>query len=253
MDALLQFDDVSFHYADGTRALERVTFAARARARTVLLGRNGSGKSTLLHLADGLLKPSAGRVLFDGHTLGSTRPDEARSRARVGLVFQESDHQIFSASVEQDVSFGAFNLGWDRSRVERETRHALDVTGCTPFRERPVHALSGGQKKRVAIAGVIVMGPDLILADEPTAHLDPEGQDGLIDLFDALHRAGKTFLVATMDVGFARAWFDHAVVLDGGRVVASGPAREIAGDGPLLKRHGLWSRHMRGNDSTGTT
>lgn len=242
MNSILHFQKTSFRYPDGTMALHEVEVGFQEGKKTVLLGRNGCGKSTLMQLCNGLLKPTVGQVLFRSCPIDYSRDGLTQLRSKVGFIFQETDCQLFSASVEQDVSFGPFNLGWEETRVVQETEKALQQTGCHSFRGKPTHYLSGGQKKRVAVAGVVAMYPEVILADEPTAHLDPIGCDELRDLFSSLHATGITFVVATHDLHFARHWFDDAIVMLDGAVVASGDAASLLSDQALLRHAGLVSR-----------
>jgi len=243
-EPLMRFENVHYAYPDGTRALDGVSFDVAPGRKTVVLGRNGCGKSTLFLLADGLLRPDKGTVYFRGAPLDYSPRGVAAVRAQVGLIFQETESQLFSASVEQDVSFGPYNLGWDEATVVEATRDAVARTGCGPFQHKPVHHLSGGQKKRAAVAGVAAMKPGIIYADEPLAHLDSEGADGMVDLFSRLHQQGITFVVATHNLAFAKGWFDDAVIMGEGRVVAAGPAASILSDGAILREAGLVSRHF---------
>ncbi len=243
IDELLRYEEVHYSYSGGSPALSGVNLGITRGRRTAILGRNGCGKTTLMLMGNGLLRPQRGSVWFDGKPMDYSKDGLMQVRSRVGFIFQETESQLFSASVEQDVSFGPFNLGWDEHRVAEATELALSQTGCDAFRHKPTHHLSGGQKKRAAVAGVVAMHPTIILADEPTAHLDPQGVDDLIDLFTTLHAGGMTFAVATHNLVFARSWFDDAIVMSEGRPLASGPTSEILADTNLLKKAGLYSKY----------
>lgn len=243
--SILEFDDVSYSYEDGTEALREVSLRFKKGSRTALLGRNGSGKTTLMYLAIGLYRPNRGRVLVDGKPLSYSASELAAVRQKVGMVFQHTDAQLFSASVEQDVSFGPFNLGWSEAKVREVTDEAIRDCGCESYRNRPTHYLSGGEKKRVAVAGVVAMKPEMILADEPSAHLDPVGTDEVFDIFSELNARGVSFLISTHDLHTVARWCEDAVVMDEGRVVAQGRVKDILSDRGMLSRVGLRSRYAR--------
>jgi cobalt/nickel transport system ATP-binding protein len=226
--------DVVYVYPDGTRALDGVSFSVGEGERVGLVGPNGAGKSTLLWVLSGLLRPASGEVRWRGRTL-----DEAgrrRLRARVGLVFQDPDDQLFSPTVWEDVAFGPVQAGLPDAEVSRRVGAALAKVGMSHAKDRPPHHLSEGEKKRVAVATVLAMEPELWLLDEPTAGLDPRARRQLVSLLRELPGAQ---VVATHDLRLVAELCSRAVVLDGGRVVAEGPARTLLRDAELLDRHGL--------------
>ena len=236
---LLEFADVGYVYPEGSIGLAGCTLSVQRGAREVLLGANGAGKSTLFQLANGLLRPQRGSVGYDGVALDYGRSGLRALRTRVGLVFQNPDRQLFSASVHEDVSFGPLNLGLDDEVVRARVDAALDAVGMTAWADKSVHHLSFGQKKRVCIAGVLAMEPELLLLDEPLAGLDPAMRCELLAVLDRLNATGVTLLVATHDVDFAYRWADRAHLLANGRCMASLDAVDLAEAEPCLAEVGI--------------
>ena len=224
---LLELDAVRFAYPDGSVGLDGCTLAVRRGAREVLIGANGAGKTTLFQLANGLLRPQAGHVRYAGQTLDYGRAGLRELRGKVGLVFQNPDRQLFSASVYEDVSFGPLNLGLDEATVRVRVAEALDAVGMAAHADKCVHHLSFGQKKRVCIAGVLAMEPELLLLDEPLAGLDHAMREDLLAVLDRLNARGVTLLVATHDVDFAYRWADDIHLLAAGRCLASFAAGDL--------------------------
>lgn len=216
---------VCYAYGD-VRALHEVDLRIRPGRRLALLGANGSGKTTLLHCLAGALQPTVGRVQLDGRALDRNRKALDRHRRIVQLVVQDPDDQLFSADVFRDVSFGPLNLGMTAEQARQRVEETLKLLDVADLAERPTHQLSFGQRKRVAIAGAVAMAPRYLLLDEPTAGLDPAGQDELVAALQRLERGGTTVALATHDVDFALSWADDAAVVTGGRV-RSGPAVEV--------------------------
>lgn len=223
---LLTLHDVSHVYPDGSAGLGGCTMALAGGRRHALLGANGAGKSTVLQHLNGLLRPSAGQLCWDARPFDYSRAGMAALRRRVGLVFQNPEHQLFSALVEEDVSFGPLNLGLDNATVRARVAAALDAVGLRDHAQRAVHQLSFGQKKRVCIAGVLAMEPEVLLLDEPMAGLDAPMQADLAALLERLVASGVTVLLSTHDIDFAFRWADEIHVMAGGRCIASGPATQ---------------------------
>jgi cobalt/nickel transport system ATP-binding protein len=246
-------DDVNYRYLDRFVALAGVSLTVRAGERVALLGANGCGKSTMLKLLAGLIVPDGGTVRAFGTELTESAVDDDQFgrafRARVGFVFQSSDAQLFSPTVRDEVSFGPLHLGFDRSEVERRVDDVLALLGITDLGERAPYQLSGGEKKRVAIASVLVTSPDVLLFDEPTAGLDPRTQDWFLDLLVELHRAGKTIVCATHDLAALDQLADRCVVFsEEHRIVASGSPAEILADVSLLETTNLVHLHAHRHD-----
>lgn len=228
---VLAASQLSFGYGQ-RRILEAVDWRLDA-PRTALLGANGSGKTTLLRLLSGALAPTAGVVCVDGVALQRTRPGLIAHRQRVQFVAQDPDDQLFAADVFRDVSFGPVNLGLAEAEVRGRVDETLALLGLEELAARPIHELSFGQRKRVALAGALAMRPGVLLLDEPTAGLDPAGVRELTDALDGLVRARTRVVVATHDVDFALGWADEAAVLVDGRLTV-GPPAGLLGDADLV-------------------
>jgi cobalt/nickel transport system ATP-binding protein len=238
-DVVFETAALGYRYPDGRPALVDLTLRIRRGERVALLGANGSGKTTLLLNLLGLLTPSSGEIRAFGEKLGHGTADLKRLRSRVGLVFQNPDSQLLSASVAEDVSFGPMNLGLDLDVVRSRVAEALASVGMADYAHIPAHALSFGQKKRVCIAGVLAMRPEVLLLDEPTAGLDAVAFEELLGVLARLHADGMTIVLSTHDIDLAYAWADRAEVLDGGRLVGSCVASEFAAAFPTFTRHAL--------------
>ncbi|MCF6526140.1 energy-coupling factor ABC transporter ATP-binding protein [Streptomyces sp. JJ36] len=235
---LVELAGAGFAYEDGPWVLRDLDFAVTEGRALVVLGRNGSGKTTLLRLLSGGLRCAAGELRLAGTPVGHDRKDLTRLRTTVQLVVQDPDDQLFAASVEQDVSFGPLNLGLPEPEVRARVAEALEALGIAGLRDRPTHQLSYGQRKRAAIAGAVAMRPRVLVLDEPTAGLDPQGQERLLGVLGTLRGAGTTVVMATHDMDLALRWADDAAVLtpDGLR---TGPAPALLTDPELPAVAGL--------------
>lgn len=235
---LLEAIALSHRYADGSTGLDGCSLAIRRGSRNALLGANGSGKTTLLQHFNGLLHANGGSLHFAGAPLDTSRAGLAALRRRVGLVFQNPDRQLFSASVVEDVSFGPLNLGLDETTVRIRVAEALAAVGLAGYADRPVHHLSFGQKKRVCIAGVLAMRPEVLLLDEPMAGLDSAMQLELEALLARLTAQGITIVLSTHDVDFAYRWADDIHLLAAGRCLASFAAGDLPQHAEVLRQAG---------------
>ena len=226
-DAILSLKDVSYSYPDGTNALNDCSLTIRRGMRTAVLGANGAGKTTMFLHLNGILRSSTGCVQWEETPLDYSRDGMRKLRSHVGMVFQNPDSQLFSASVREDVSFGPMNLGLPKKIVRERVEEALLAVGMTESADKPVHNLSYGQKKRVCIAGVLAMRPEVLVLDEPMAGLDIAMQEELTLVLERLHAAGMTIIIATHDLDFAYGWADEAIVLQSGRLLAQGNVAEV--------------------------
>jgi cobalt/nickel transport system ATP-binding protein len=223
---LIETRDLCYIYPSSVQALYGVNFIAPRNARIAVIGSNGAGKSTLFRHFNGILKPASGSVLIRGEPI--TRANIKEVRKFVGIVFQNADDQIFSPTVEQDVAFGPTNLGLDEQTVMHRVDEALRLVGIEELRDRVPHHLSGGEKKRVAIAGVIAMEPEVLVLDEPTAGLDPKGVADLIGFINNLSKKyGMTVIFSTHDVSLVPEVADYVYVMNRGRFMAEGTVNEI--------------------------
>jgi cobalt/nickel transport system ATP-binding protein len=228
-------------------ALDAVSLAVTAGQRVALLGANGSGKSTLLRLLDALCFAAPGTVRFCGEPLTEERfQDETFSfdfRRRVGLVFQNPDVQLFNPTVFDELAFGPLQLRWPRDLILSRVARTLEDLDIAHLKDRPPHRLSGGEKKRVAIASVLILDPQVLLLDEPTAGLDPRSQSQTIDLLAGWKETGRTVVTATHDLDSVEEIADHCFVFQAGRLVAQGTPAAVLGDDDLLRRTGLLHAH----------
>ena len=224
---LLAFENVAFRYPDGNVGLDGCSLTIGKGSRNALIGANGAGKTTLFQHANGLLRHQTGAIRYAGQPLDYSRSGLRALRSAVGLVFQNPDQQLFSASVQEDVSFGPLNLGLDMDTVRQRVTAALRAVRMDDYADRPVHNLSFGQKKRVCIAGVLAMEPQLLILDEPMAGLDHAMRQELLAVFDHLHSQGITLLLATHDIDFAYRWADRIHVMTGGQCTAAFDATDF--------------------------
>jgi cobalt/nickel transport system ATP-binding protein len=240
MKPLFEFDAVFYRYPGQEQfALQALTAVLPAGERVAVVGRNGAGKSTLFLHCNGLLRPVAGAVRFRGQPLAYDRPSIKALRHRVGLVFQNPDNQLFSASVAQDISFGPLNLGLSEDEVRRRVAAAADLCDITHLLSRPTHALSGGEKARVALAGVLAMEPEVLVADEPLASLDPWMRLALFEILQRFYDRGNTILMATHNLSVVSDWATYVIVLQAGSVAFSGTPATLLADEAVLRATGL--------------
>ena len=231
---LIETRDLTYTYPGNVTALHNINFVAPRNARIAVIGSNGAGKSTLFKQFNGIFRPTSGSVLIRGEPITSANIREVRKF--VGIVFQNADDQIFSPTVEQDVAFGPTNLGLDPDTIHHRVHEALKLVGIEDLAHRVPHHLSGGEKKRVAIAGVVAMEPEVLVLDEPTAGLDPQGVHDLINFINSLSRKyGMTVIFSTHDVSLVAEVADYVYVMNKGRFVAQGTIEEIFLQPDMLK------------------
>jgi cobalt/nickel transport system ATP-binding protein len=257
-DIVFDARDLRYAYLGRFTALDGVSLTVRRGEKVALLGANGCGKSTLLKLLDGLLFADAGEFHAFGQLVTEDHLEDeqfARGfRSRVGFIFQNSDAQVFSPTVREEIAFGPLNMGFDADVVDHRVDDTLAMLGIEALAHRAPYQLSGGEKKRVAIASVLVMNPEVLLFDEPTAALDPRTQQWLIELLVELSAAGKTIVLATHDLDTLDVLADRCVVFsEDHRVAAQGPPAAVLADHELLVAsnlvHGHRHVHRAGGES----
>lgn len=232
--------NVTYTYeGSGRRALDDVSLKIAKGKKTAIMGENGSGKSTFFLCLNGLRRPDAGEILIDGKPIEYSRKGLLDVRRKVGIVFQEPDDQLFSASVYQEISFGIMNLGVDTDTARQEVERVIRELGIEPFQDRPAHALSGGQKKQVAIADILVMHPQVMILDEPAAALDVSHTRIVHEIIEKLTEQGITILMSTHDINYAYEWADEIILMHEGKVIRRGRAEEVCGDQTALGEAGL--------------
>lgn len=233
---MLSVSELSFNYDGGNPALCDINLDIAAGERLAILGENGAGKSTLLLILNGSLRPRSGAVRIDGRPAQYDRAGMAMWRRSVGLVLQDPDDQLFAASVFEDVSFGPLNLGLDSHATAARVRDALAALHIADLADRPTHLLSFGQRKRVALAGILAMGPRLLLLDEPTAGLDPVGVSDLMATLNDINAAGTAIVIATHDMDIAYGWAGRVAIFGERRIARLGPPDTVFDDPELLRK-----------------
>ena len=233
---LLALSRIDYAYPGGVMALRGLNLTVAKGRKLAILGANGSGKTTLLLHLNGTLQPAGGTIRLDGQPVRYDRRALTDWRRRVGLVLQEPEDQLFAATVGQDVSFGPLNLGLTADETRIRVAEALTALHIADLADRATHTLSFGQKKRVAIAGILAMRPALLALDEPTAGLDSHGVAHLLDALQRLHAAGATLVFATHDVELAYAWADQVAIFHTGTVLRQGETTEVLADRALLQQ-----------------
>ncbi len=221
---IIEISGLSHSYADGHIGLRQINLTIARGSFVVLAGANGAGKSTLLKHLNGLLKSLSGTVRLDGVPV---EDDLLRARRMVGMVFQDADSQIVGETVYDDTAFGPENLNWPREKITKSVAAALDLVGLTAMAERSPHLLSGGEKRRLAIAGVLAMQPEVIVLDEPFANLDYDGVRQVLAQIVALHAAGTTIIVCVHDLEKVLAHADRLIILQDGRIAADGVPQQV--------------------------
>ena len=248
---LFEVEHVTYRY-EGVTAVDDLSLAIAEGSRVALLGANGSGKSTLLRLFDGLIFGQSGRIRFRGDDVSEERLADDRFalpfRRTVGMVFQNPDVQLFNPTVFDEVAFGPLQLRWPKNEVRERVGQTLERLRIGHLKNRIPQRLSGGEKKRVALASVLVLDPAVLLLDEPTAGLDPRSASEAIDLM-VEWGGSKSIVLATHDLGDLEDIADRCYVLDGGRLAAEGTPGEILGDGDLLRRTNLIHAHRHRHGS----
>jgi cobalt/nickel transport system ATP-binding protein len=250
---ITEFEASDLHFAyEGVAALRGLSLKVREGERIALLGANGSGKSTLLRMMDGLLFASAGTMKFRGLELNEAALSDDKFalgfHRQVGLVFQNPDVQLFNPTVFDEVAFGPLQMGWGHDEVLERVNKALEWIGASHLRNRAPYRLSGGEKKRVAIASVVVLEPDVLLLDEPTAALDPRSQSQVIELLGSWNDGRKTIITATHQLEVLGEICERAVVLESGEIVADAAPQDILHDTALLQRANLVHVHRHTHD-----
>ncbi|MGI9073715.1 MAG: energy-coupling factor ABC transporter ATP-binding protein [Bryobacteraceae bacterium] len=250
-EAAFSVRDVSYRY-NQVLALSALSIEVARGERVALLGANGSGKSTLLRLLAGLYFPEQGNISFFGESLTERRlQDEAfffTFRRRVGLVFQNPDIQLFNPSVFDEVAFGPLQLRWAKAHIRERVEEALESMGIAHLRDRAPHRLSGGEKKRVALASVLIMDPEVLLLDEPSSALDPGSQSQIVDLLVSWGNGSKTVITATHDLDSLEDIADRCYVFERGRIAGEGTPLKVLHDVTLLEQTRLIRAHHHVHD-----
>jgi len=240
LSVILETRNLTYTYDHRQKALDSVNLEIEEGQTTAILGGNGSGKSTLFLNLNGVLRPSAGEVLYRGQAISYGGSAMMAHRKRVGIVFQNPDDQLFSTDVRSDIAFGLLNLGLSQAEAAQRVEAVMTQVGVSQYADAPTHALSFGQKKRVAIAGVLAMEPEVIILDEPTAGLDPKGVSDILSLLLHLRKQQRlTVILSTHEIDLVPLYCDKVFVMDQGRVVMRGTSSEIFKAPGQLRTHNL--------------
>lgn len=230
---------LTYHYPDGTKALEDVDFNAAKGKIIALLGPNGAGKSTLFLHFNGILRPTSGTIQVNGEPLQYDKKNLIKIRQKVGIVFQNPDDQLFAPSVIEDVAFGPMNIGLTEIEVEERVKEALNKVGMEGYEKKAPHHLSGGQKKRVAIAGILAMKPEIMVLDEPTSGLDPKGASQILRLLYQLNKDGMTIVISTHDVDLVPLYAYSVYIISDGKIIKEGSPSEVFDDVKTIRKANL--------------
>jgi len=232
---IIETRNLTHFYRGKIKALDSVNFTAKPGERIAIIGANGAGKSTLFKHFNGILKPTEGDILIKGESI--SKKNILDVRRTVGVVFQDPDDQIFAPTVKQDVAFGPMNLGLDIEEVEKRVRESLEIVRLSGFEDRAPHHLSTGEKKKVAIAGILAMQPEVLVLDEPTAGLDPGGAIRLIKLINEMNRyRGITIIISTHEVDIVPLLADRVCIMSMGKIIGDGTPLEIFSSRDLIKK-----------------
>lgn len=234
-DIVIKAENLHYMYADGTNALNGIDLEIKKGEKLAVMGANGSGKSTFFLHLNGVIKPKSGIVYINGNPINYSRKGLLQVRKQVGIVFQDPDNQLFSANVIQEISFGVLNLGFSQEEALVKVNKIIEELNITEFKNKPTHFLSGGQKKRVAIADILVMEPDVVILDEPASALDPKHARMIDSIVDDLSNKGITVILSTHDVERALIWADRVVLFSEGRIISDGSPEKIFAQDDLLE------------------
>ena len=255
-EQIFSLTGVSFSYPGGITALSGISLAINKGERTAIIGANGTGKSTLLAMLDALVFPQSGELSFKGEAIAEKRMDDAEVqkdfRKSVGFVFQNPDIQLFCPTIKEDILFGPLQLGVDKNETRARLEQVAELLHLQTLLDRPPHFLSIGEKKKVAIASVLVIEPEVLLLDEPTAGLDPQTTRDIIAVLQHAHKAGKTIIFATHDLHIVEEIADVVHVFGAQRaIIRSGPPEEILSDREFLQKNNLVHIHVHRHAHTG--
>lgn len=232
----LSTENLSFTYPDGTQALKNINIEIEKGEKVAIIGPNGAGKSTLFSHFNGLTEPTSGCVKIEGKAISFEKDELLKVRQKVGIVFQDPNDQLFAPTVKEDIAFGPMNLGLSYSEVEKRVEDALKMVGMENYEDKTPHHLSGGQQKRIAIAGIIAMKPEIMILDEPTAGLDPDGVEKVLNIMNQLNKEGMTLIISSHDIDMISKYADKIFILYNGEIIESGNKNKIFSDMELLKK-----------------
>ncbi len=233
---IIETENLGYTYPDGTAALRDINIQIKEGERAAIIGSNGAGKSTLFSHFNGLLEPTSGIIKIDGKPVNYKKEELMKVRQKVGLVFQNPDDQLFAPTVIEDVAFGPMNLGLSEKEINKRVEESLAMVGMTGLENKAPHHLSGGQKKRVAIAGILAMQPEIMVLDEPTTGLDPLGVEQVLNILCKLNKQNMSIVIASHDVEMITSFSEKIFVLHEGQIIKQGTPDHIFQDYETLQR-----------------
>lgn len=239
IESIIKLNKICYTYPNGDRALNSIDLEIPIGKKIALLGGNGAGKSTLMLLLNGVLKPSKGDLIYKNSPYKYTKKGLRELRSKIGLLFPESDYQLIAPTVYEEISFGLLNKFKDDTIVREKVEKAVKDFALQEFVNKPPHQLSTGQKKRVCLASILAMEPELIVCDEPTSNLDPVYSKKIFNYLDDLNENGKTILISTHNVNSAYSWADYIIVMNKGKILDKGTPEDIFENKELLKKANL--------------
>jgi cobalt/nickel transport system ATP-binding protein len=238
-ESIITLQNVSYKYPSGTLALKSISLGLPKGKKIAVLGGNGAGKSTLLLLLNGILKATTGLLNYGSVEYNYKKSGLRELRSKIGILFSDPDNQLIAPTVYEEISFGLNNISRDKEWIRSKVEEALDTFCLHDLSNRPPHELSAGQKKRVCLAAVLAMGPEVIVCDEPASSLDPWHARLTFDYLNRLNEQGKTILISTHDVNQAYSWADYIIILKKGEVLISGAPKDVFSKKDLLEMAGL--------------
>ncbi|MBP6281049.1 MAG: ABC transporter ATP-binding protein [Leptotrichiaceae bacterium] len=233
---MLKLENIYFSYDKGKEVLKNISIDIEKGKKIIFLGENGSGKSTLFFLLNGILKKDSGDIFLENKKIKYKKKDLDELRRKVGVVFQDPDIQIFAPTVFQEIAYGLENIGFSINEIESKVEKILKELELNDLKENPCHHLSYGQKKRVSIASIVAMNPEVLVLDEPTAWLDPKNIKKITDILEDLNKKGKTIIISTHDIDFAYDIADYIYILHNGIILKKGSRDEIFEDFEFFKK-----------------
>lgn len=240
MNTILKCENLYFSYDENDDyALKNINLSIKKGQKIALMGANGSGKSTFFLCCSGILKPCKGNLFFHNEKIKYDKKSLLNLRSKIGIVFQEPDNQLFCASVYEEISFGVLNLGFSEDETRLKVDNIIKTLNIQSFCEKPTHALSGGQKKQVAIADILVMSPEIIIFDEPASALDPKHIKIVREIIDKLTKQGLTVIMSTHDVDYAYKWADEIILFSDGEVIMQAKPVDIFTNNDVLNKTNL--------------
>ncbi len=238
-DSIITFDNVSYKYSCGTIALNNVNLDIPRSKKSVILGANGAGKSTLMLLLNGILKPESGSLLYNKIEYNYSKKKIRVIRNDIGILFQDSDSQLIAPSVYEEITFGLCNISNNKDWIKSQANMVIESFKLNDIIDKPPHQLSDGQKKRVCLAAIVAMEPEVIVCDEPASNLDPQSTEMMFNYLDKLNSQGKTIIISTHDVNHAYEWADSIIVMNRGNVIAQDTPTNVFSDNELINSSGL--------------